>query len=124
MKSVIAFDVSMGHSYMVVYDAWQHCIFEGDITHARSAFEDVRIRIEAQRKQDGVLPAIVFEATGVYSKALERFMQACGFEYALLNPLAAKMQSLSMRMHKTDRSDAHKLAQACFTHPPRNKQVQ
>lgn len=93
MKSVIAFDVSMGHSYMVVYDAWQHCIFEGDITHARSAFEDVRIRIEAQRKQDGVLPAIVFEATGVYSKALERFIQACGFEYALLNPLAAKMPS-------------------------------
>lgn len=124
MKSVIAFDVSMGHSYMVIYDAWQHCIFEGDISHGRSSFDEVKTRIERQTQQDGILPDIVFEATGVYSKALERFMQACGFEYALLNPLAAKMQSLAMRMHKTDRSDAHKLAQACFTHPPRNKQVQ
>lgn len=124
MRGVVAFDVSKGHSYMVIYDRQKHCIFEEDIKHSLSAFEEIRIRIESQMAQDGVMPYIVFEATGVYSKALERFMRECGFEYALMNPLEAKMQSLAMRMHKTDRTDAHKLAQSCFTHPPQNKTFQ
>ena len=29
MQSVIAFDVSMGKSYMVIYNAARSCIFEG-----------------------------------------------------------------------------------------------
>src|SRR5699024_3464908 len=124
MRSVVAFDVSKGHSYMVVYDNQKHCIFEKDIKHCLSSFEEVRHQIEAQMAHDGMMPYIVLEATGVYSKALERFMQECAFEYALMNPLEAKMQTLTMRMHKTDRSDAHKLAQSCFTHPPRNKKIQ
>lgn len=75
-------------------------------------------------KQDSIVPNIVFEATEVYSKALKRFMQACGFEDTLMNPLEAKIQSLALRRHEAGRSDAHKLAQACFTQLPRHKTVQ
>ena len=124
MRSVVAFEVSKGRSYMVIYDAEKRCIFEKDIKHCLSEFEVIRSHIEAQMTQDGIMPYIVFEATGVYSKALERFMRESGFDYALMKPLEAKMQSLAMLMHKTDRTDAHKLAQSYFTHPPQNKSFQ
>lgn len=39
MPSVIAFDVSMGKSYMVIYNADRFCIFEGEILHKRFGFE-------------------------------------------------------------------------------------
>ncbi|CUB08978.1 Transposase IS116/IS110/IS902 family protein [Bacillus cereus] len=66
-------------------------------------------------------PHIVFEATGVYSRQLERFMQDNKFEYFLLNPLEAKLQCDSLRIHKTDRSDAHQLALTHFTASRREK---
>ncbi|MBJ8113681.1 IS110 family transposase, partial [Bacillus cereus group sp. N6] len=31
MKHVIAFDISMGKSYMVIYNAQKQCVFEGNI---------------------------------------------------------------------------------------------
>ncbi|EUJ42250.1 transposase IS116/IS110/IS902 family protein [Listeria rocourtiae FSL F6-920] len=61
--------------------------------------------------RDGQYLEIVFEATGVYSKVLESFMQANQSPYYLLNPLEAKQQCDRLRGHKTDRSDAHRLAQ-------------
>ena len=35
MQSVIAFDVSMGKSYMVIYNSAQICVYEGEILHNR-----------------------------------------------------------------------------------------
>ncbi|WP_420950885.1 IS110 family transposase [Bacillus cytotoxicus] len=96
MQSVIAFDVSMGKSYM-----------NRSVTLVRS---------------DGQAPAIVFEATVVYSGKLERFMNDYGFSYGLLNPLESKLQTASMRMHKTDKSDAYRLAQTHFTTKRRVKE--
>ncbi|PEV85052.1 IS110 family transposase, partial [Bacillus thuringiensis] len=46
---------------------------------------------------------------------LERFMQDNQYTYCLLNPLEAKLQCDSLRIHKTDRSDAHRLALTHFT---------
>ena len=47
----------------------------------------------------GEQPHIVFEATGVYSRPLERFMKENNYRYCLLNPLEAKLQCDSLRMH-------------------------
>ncbi|BAU26446.1 transposase [Aneurinibacillus soli] len=123
MKHVVAFDVSMGKSYWVVYNADRHCEFEGEIRHTRSDFEGLHACMEKLIEQDGEQPSIVFEATGVYSRQLERFMQDHQYTYCLLNPLEAKLQSASMRMHKTDRSDAHRLALTHFTVSRREKEV-
>lgn len=57
----------------------------------------------------------MFEATGIYSRQLERFMQDNQYTYCLLNPLEAKLQCESLRIHKTDRSDALRLALTHFT---------
>ncbi|MDN4608943.1 IS110 family transposase, partial [Sporosarcina highlanderae] len=114
MKHVMAFDVSMGKSTMVVYDHNQRCQFEGELEHTVTGFQSLKERIESLRKQDGQMPEIVFEATGVYSKGLECFLQAQHYPYMRLNPLEAKLQMAAMRRHKTDISDAHELAKSHF----------
>ncbi len=38
MQSVIAFDVSMRKSYMIIYNSAQSCIFEGEILHNQTHF--------------------------------------------------------------------------------------
>ena len=115
MGHVIAFDVSMGKSTMVVYDHNQHCKYEGELEHTASGFESLKERIESLKKQDGEAPEIVFEATGVYSQGLESFLQAQNYPYSRINPLQAKLQmATSMRRNKTDISDAHELAKSHF----------
>ena len=37
-------------------------------------------------------PEIIFEATGVYSRRLQAFLEECGYAYTRLNPLEAKKQ--------------------------------
>ncbi|HEL1608025.1 TPA: IS110 family transposase [Streptococcus suis] len=59
-------------------------------------------------------PEIVFEATGVYSRRLQAFLEDNGYAYTRLNPLEAKKQLDSLRVRKTDQIDAEKLAQSQF----------
>ena len=48
-------------------------------------------------------PQIIFEATGVYSKRLQSFLDDYGYEYVILNPLKAKKEmDLGLRHNKTD----------------------
>lgn len=59
-------------------------------------------------------PEIIFEATGVYSRRLQAFLTENGYAYTRLNPLEAKKQLDSLRVRKTDKIDAEKLAQSQF----------
>ena len=106
MKHVIAFDVSMGKSYVVVYNALKTCIAEKEIQHTRANFAELKQLIDDLTAGCEEVPHLVFEATGVYSRPLERFVQENGYPYYLLNPLEAKLQSDRLRNHKTDRVDA------------------
>ncbi|WP_050615882.1 IS110 family RNA-guided transposase [Bacillus testis] len=121
MKHVIAFDVSMGKSYMVIYNSAQKCEYEGDILHTRPSFNWLKDKVEEIIQVDGEQSSIVFESTGVYSRPLERFFRESSLPYCLLNPLEAKKQCDSLRIHKTDRSDAHRLA---LTHFKENRRVE
>jgi len=114
MKHVIAFDVSMGKSTMVVYDDNQHCHYEGELEHTQTGFQSLKKRIDSLTGVDGQVPEIVFEATGVYSQGLEKFLQENQYPYSRLNPLEAKLQTASMRRQKTDIGDAHELARTHF----------
>ncbi|PGW56026.1 IS110 family transposase [Bacillus thuringiensis] len=123
MRHVIAFDISMGKSYMVIYNAQKQCILESEIKHSKPEFEKLQETIKELTNTTGQLPEIVFEATGIYSRQLERFMQNHQYTYCLLNPLEAKLQCDSLRIHKTDRSDAHQLALTHFTVSRRGKVI-
>ena len=59
-------------------------------------------------------PEVIFEATGVYSRRLQGFLEENGYAYTRLNPLEAKKQLDSLRVRKTDKIDAEKLAQSQF----------
>lgn len=59
-------------------------------------------------------PEIIFEATGVYSRRLQTFLEDNGYAYTRLNPLEVKKQLDSLRVRKTDQIDAEKLAQSQF----------
>ena len=102
---VIALDVSNGRSYVVHYSD-NKCLFEGWMIHNQEGLNGLLAR--AQLCQ--TVPEIVLEATGVYSRVIERFCQDHHFDYYLLNPLEARKQTDSLRVNKTDKSDAHKLA--------------
>ncbi len=47
-------------------------------------------------------PEIIFEATGVYSRRLQSFLDEHGYAYTRLNPLEAKKQLDSLRVRKTE----------------------
>lgn len=115
MKHVIAFDVSMGKSYVAIYNGLKKCIYEGEIQHTKPELERLREQINELIEGYGEQPNIVFESTGVYSRQLERFMQDNHYSYCLLNPLESKKQCDSLRIHKTDKSDAHRLALTHFS---------
>ncbi|WP_347269296.1 hypothetical protein [Bacillus sp. TL12] len=51
-------------------------------------------------------------------------MNNYGFLYYLLNPFESKLQTTSLRMYKTDKSDAHRLAQTRFKTKHRVKTTQ
>ncbi len=65
-------------------------------------FEKLQNKIQELNNQTGKLPEIVFEATGIYFRQLERFMQDNQYTYCLLNPMEAKLQCDSLWIHKTD----------------------
>ena len=59
-------------------------------------------------------PKIIFEATGVYSRRLQAFLEENSYDYTRLNPLEAKKQLDGLRVRKTDKIDAEKLASSQF----------
>jgi len=109
LEIVIALDISMGKSYKVVYDG-QTCLSEGEFFHNKVGFQAFLDEIRSLPEES----VLVFESTGIYSKPVETFCQKNELRYCLLNPLEAKKQleQGTLRSLKTDKHDAHKLAQA------------
>ena len=69
-------------------------------------------------------PEIIFEATGVYSRRLQAFLEEYSYAYTRLNPLEAKKQLDSLRVRKTDKIDAEKLAKSQLVHNRKPTYVQ
>ena len=59
-------------------------------------------------------PEIIFEATGIYSRRLQAFLEENSYDYTCLNPLEAKKQLDGLRVRKTDKIYAEKLASSQF----------
>lgn len=71
MNYTAAFDVGMGKSYMVLYDG-QVCILQKWISHSKESFMQLKRLFDVHFYNEFDSLDIVFEATGVYSKPLER----------------------------------------------------
>ncbi|MDW5566209.1 IS110 family transposase [Streptococcus mutans] len=108
MRTVFGIDVSKTNSEVAI-------LVNGEKVHAYRMSNDI---IGLSRLLNDLKtvhhPEIVFEATGVYSRRLQSFLEKNGYAYTRLNPLEAKKQLDSLRVRKTDKIDAEKLAQSQF----------
>lgn len=104
MADIFALDVSMGKSCGVWYRGY-HCLKAFKITHTQSGFSDLLDMIKQAKN-----PIIYFEATGIYSRVVERFCELNDLRFCRLNPLELHLKSESLRRVKTDRKDAHRIA--------------
>ncbi|BDX51159.1 hypothetical protein [Enterococcus faecalis] len=96
MNYTAAFDVGMGKSYMVLYDE-QACILQKWISHSKESFMQLKRLFDVHFYNEFDSLDIVFEATGVYSKPLERFFLTEGYRYSKLNPLEASFQAKTLQ---------------------------
>ncbi|AXI15113.1 transposase [Lactobacillus delbrueckii subsp. bulgaricus] len=70
-------------------------------------------------------PQIIFEATGVYSRRLQAFLDMHELRYVMMNPLEAKRKTKdNLHQNKTDKLDALYLAKLQSEHPQRLAYVQ
>lgn len=108
MSDIIALDVSKGHSYCVYYHDG-NCVTEFDFKHNKPGF--TRLNATAKCAKN---PTFYFEATGIYSRPIERFCKDRKIPYALLNPLELHLKTENLRRVKTDDKDAHKIAISAY----------
>ena len=108
MRVVFGIDVSKASSEVAI-------LVNGEKVHCYTMPNDAigfnRLQGDLKMVQS---PEIVFEATGVYSCRLQAFLENNDYAYTRLNPLEAKKQLDSLRVRKTDKIDAEKLAQSQF----------
>ena len=108
MRVVFGIDVSKASSEVAI-------LVNGEKVHGYTMPNDAigfnRLQGDLKMVQS---PEIVFEATGVYSCRLQAFLENNDYAYTRLNPLEAKKQLDSLRVSKTDKIDAEKLAQSQF----------
>ena len=84
MQVTFGIDVSKSHS--TVCELIGESKNELTITNDRPGFIQLLHELAAFSKH----PQIIFEATGVYSRRLQAFLEDYGYEYVILNPLKAK----------------------------------
>lgn len=110
MEYIFGIDVSKTTSNIAI-SVDNNIVKEFKIDNNEAGFEFLFKEIQQAYK-----PLIIFEATGIYSRRLENFLQQKNQPYSMVNPLRAKKDMDSFRHNKTDSLDAIALAQAMAMH--------
>lgn len=109
MRTVFGIDVSKASSEVAI-------LVNGEKVHSYTMPNDFIGFSRLLSDLDSVYrPEVIFEATGVYSRRLQTFLENNDYTYTRLNPLEAKKQLDSLRVRKTDKIDAEKLALSQFS---------
>ena len=85
MKVVFGIDVSSDKSNVCILV--DNSKSEFTISNDRPGFFELLNNLKTFTK-----PQIIFEATGVYSRRLQTFLQDYGYDYVIMNPLTAKKE--------------------------------
>lgn len=108
MRAVFGIDVSKASSKVAI-------LINSEKVHGYTMLNDAVVFTRLLGDLESVHnPEIVFEATSVYSRRLQAFLDEHGYSYTRLNPLESKNQLDSLRVRKTDKIDAEKLARYQF----------
>ena len=109
MRTVIGIDVSKSSSQVAQLVDGQ-LITRVKIDNNQIGFQELNHMIETSAGE----VEVVFEATGVYSRRLQTFLENHNYAYCRLNPLAAKKDMDRLRPNKNDINDAIGLAQCQY----------
>ena len=109
--SCIALDVSKDSSHIGVFNKDLNILSKVVvINHDLEGFSNIIALIETFPNS-----IIVFEATGVYHRGLQKFLIDHSMPYVIINPLvSAKIRKQSLRSIKTDKKDCRTIAKAYF----------
>ena len=119
----VTFGIDVSKSTSTVCELIGESKNELTITNDHSGFIQLLKELSAFSKH----PQIIFEATGVYSRRLQAFLEDYDYDYVIINPLKAKKEmDLGLRHNKTDKTDAYHLAliQRLHHHPVNHLQSQ
>ncbi|RVU77521.1 IS110 family transposase, partial [Lactobacillus xujianguonis] len=119
----VTFGIDVSKSTSTVCELIGESKNEFTITNDRPGFIQLLKELSAFSKH----PQIIFEATGVYSRRLQAFLEDYDYDYVILNPLKAKKEmDMGLRHNKTDKTDAYHLAliQRLHHHPVKKLQSQ
>ena len=114
---ILAFDVSKGSSHCQGYLSFGKPSSKPiKVAHTKSGMAPAAEIAETLRKETGRNPAVVLEATGVYSKPVIRWAELNGLEVYLISPLeSAKVRKSRLRPTKTDALDCGVIAEVAYT---------
>ncbi len=113
MRTIIGFDVSKATATLSVATEGK-TVYDSTITLDAIGFNTLKAMVASYDQ-----PEVVFEATGVYSRRLEKFLLDQGILYHILNPLVAKKRlDDGSRLRKNDIRDAQGLALTEFFKQP------
>ncbi|MBZ5977872.1 IS110 family transposase [Leuconostoc gelidum subsp. gelidum] len=104
MRKVIGVDISKAKlNYCLVTDEGE-VLDEGHIQNTLDGFEVLQTILQQENLE------VIFEATGVYSRRFQYYLELHDIGYTRMNPLQAKKEMDSLRVTKNDAIDARQLA--------------
>lgn len=124
-KPCIALDVSKGNSYYQGFITIDKPIGKAKpIVHSKEGFDEVMsLANKMKLEHEGIV--FIFEATGIYHKGLQMYLEENEQSYIILNPLeAAKIRKSNLRSTKTDQKDCKNIASAYFLRDYRIHNIQ
>jgi len=113
----IAIDVSKDKSHIQGFRSLDEPISKAtEISHDRDGFGKILELAQKFGGKEEAKPEIVFEATGIYHRGLQSYLEQTGFGYYVVNPLqSAKCRKQDLRTRKTDKRDCVNLAKMYYT---------
>jgi transposase len=113
----IAIDVSKDKSFIQGFRNLNEPISKAmEIGHDRDGFGKILELTNQFSGKEEAKPAVLFEATGIYHRGLQSFLEQNGFAYYIVNPLqSAKCRKQELRTKKTDIRDCINLAKMFYT---------
>ena len=125
-RNCIAIDVSKNKSHIQGFRNLNEPISKAmEIGHDREGFGQILELAEIFGGKEEEKPKVIFEATGIYHRGLQSYLEQNGFEYYIVNPLqSAKCRKQDLRTKKTDKRDCMNLAKMFYTMELRKSSVE
>lgn len=106
---VVGIDVSKAKLDGCVLSAAGHAVYQ-QVTNTPNGHAALHSWLQQQQTRPPL--AVCLEATGIYGDGIARYLYQHGYRVSVVNPAPVKhFAAALMKRHKTDKSDAHVLAQ-------------